>query len=103
FRHLEQSFARHALARDVALDLIELLLRGRVIVAHALNTAEDLREIDRLDRYAVGLEQFFTIPDCIERSRPGANCADPQSQHPANHAAYAGETVQITAEEIRIG
>ena len=69
----------NAVGGDVALDRVELRLRGVVAVLHALDAAEDFGEIDGLDGDAVGFENFFAVANGVERRGARADGADAQT------------------------
>ncbi len=64
--------------RDVALDGGQLGLRRVVGILHFVDAAEDLRQIDGLDRDAVGFKNALGVAHGIEGRGTRADGADAQ-------------------------
>ena len=78
-RHLQQRFGGNAVGGDVALGSLRASpARGRIVVLHARDAAEDFREIDRLDGDAVRFQNLLAVANGVERRGPRADRADAQ-------------------------
>ncbi len=97
-RHLHQRIIRNACGRDILLDGRELGLRGIVVVLHAIDAAEDFRQIDRLDRDAAGFEDALGIANRVERRGTRADRADAEILQALHDAADRREPLQVGLE-----
>ena len=88
--------------RDIALDGGQLLLRGIVVVLHAVDAAQDLRQVDGLDRDAMLLQNFLAVAHRVERRRTRAEGADAHVAQALHHAADAREPLQVFAEDVGV-
>ncbi len=90
--HLQQRRVGNAGRGDILLDRGQLGLRRIVVVLHAIDAPEDLRQIDRLDRDAAGLKDALGVADGVEGRRTRANGADAQILQPLHNAANLRRT-----------
>ena len=67
-------------------------LHVRIVAGQLVDAAEDLRQVDRLDRDAVRFEQFLAVADGVEGRGPRADGADAQVAQPVDDAANARRT-----------
>ena len=86
---------------DVVLDGGEFCCGGIVVIAHALDAAEDFGEVDGLDGDAVGFEDLFAVADGVEGGGAGADGADAEAAQAADDAADGGEPVEIVRGSSR--
>ena len=101
-RHLQQRLLRHAAGLHVLLDRRELALRGIVAVLHARDAPQHFRKIERLNRNALRLQQFFAVANGVERRGTRANRTDAQVLQPIDHAANGRKPLQVFGKLRRV-
>jgi len=96
--HLKQRRFGNARSGHILLDGSELGLSRVVIVFHAVNAAEDFREIDGLDRDAIGFENALGVAHGVEGRGTRADGADLQVLETLHDAANLREPFEISFE-----
>ena len=102
-RHLQQALARDAVDAGVGVHFLDLGRDGRLVVAQAADPAEDLREVERLDRDAGALQQLLAVADGVEGRRAGADLAQAGVLQRAHDAAHPDEPAQVPREVLALG
>ena len=101
--HLHQRGLGHACRWHVLLDLAQLPFDARLGVWQTVDAAEDLGEIDGLDRDPLLLQQLLAEANRIEVGGACADGADAQVAQAVDNAADGGKPVEVGLEILRIG
>ena len=84
------------------LDGLELRLRGGIVILHALDAAQDFREVDASRPKCLGLQDLFAVADGVERGRTRADGADAQIRAGRAPRGRPRRTNQVLPEFVRI-
>ena len=101
--HLQERCRRNAPRRDVPFNARKLFFHLRVVVLQAVDTAEDLRQVQRFDGNAAVFQELLAEADGIERR--GTRAQHPHSKvfEPLHYAAGGGECLQVGLESFGRG
>src|SRR5215475_12144202 len=73
------------------------------MVLHAINAAQNFRQVEGFDGNAVCLQNLLAVANRVECRRPGSNRANAQITKAVHYTAYGGKPGEVFLELGRVG